>query len=87
MVNFRFEDDRKVAVNFVTCVRLYALSRNQGECTPTRIKELIADDYFKLNIINKSSDVDRCLPGWYTLKYLKVFGHPKTAFPLTTGTP
>ena len=61
--NHRSEKDVKQASDFVTCVRLIALSKNQDDCTPLKIKEIIKNDYFKLNIMNRYADVDQCLPG------------------------
>ena len=55
--------EKKAAVDFVTCVRLLALSKNQEDCTPLKIKEIIGKDYFRLHVINKTADIEDCLPG------------------------
>ena len=54
-----------MATDFLTCVRLMALSKNEENCTASRIKEIIAEDYFKLGLINRTSNIDMCMPGEY----------------------
>ena len=68
-LNFRSEADRKMAAKFVTCVRLFALSKNQENCTAIRIKEIITADYFRLDLFNKTADVDMCLPGEFMVDH------------------
>ena len=55
-------------MDFVTCVRLQALSKHQEECTPSKIKAIIATDYRRLGVINKTADVNDCLPGNITFR-------------------
>ena len=52
-----------MVISFVTCIRLFALSRNQEDCTPLEIKNLIKNDYFKHNVIEKHADIDMCISG------------------------
>ena len=61
---FSLDIDKEMTKSFVTCVRLFALSKYQGEeCTPIKIKDIIRNDYFKLYIIEKWADIDMCIPG------------------------
>ena len=55
-------------MDFVTCVRLQALSKHQEECTPSNIKAIISADYRRLGVINKTADVDDCLSGNITIR-------------------
>ena len=61
---FSLDIDKEMTKSFVTCVRLFALSKYQGEeCTPIKIKDIIRNDYFKLYVIEKWADIDMCIPG------------------------
>ena len=60
---YRSEDDVKKATLYVTCIRLIALSKNQDDCTTLSIKEIIKNDNFKLDIMNRYANIDQCLPG------------------------
>ena len=59
----RASSDKDILKKFITCIRLFALSRNQVDCTPAAIKQLIKGNYFNLNVMPKRADIDRCLPG------------------------
>ena len=64
---YRSQADQEIAIDFMTCVRMFALAKNQTECTAERIRAVIAADEVKLNLTLKSANVEECWPGqWYS---------------------
>ena len=63
LIYFRSEDDSAMVKDFVTCVRMHALAKDEPECTEERIVELIQNDYFKLNVLEKFTDIYMCIEG------------------------
>ena len=63
LIYFRSEDDSAMVKDFVTCVRMHALAKDEPECTEERIVELIRNDYFKLNVLEKFTDIYMCIEG------------------------
>ena len=50
---------------------MFALAKNQTECTAMRLRDIIAADEFKLNLTMKSANVEECWPGeWEALSII-----------------
>ena len=48
---------------FVTCLRLAAVTRGENDCTATKIVEIIDSDYQKFNLFTKDADIATCIGG------------------------
>ena len=48
---------------FVTCLRLAALTREENDCTATKIVEIIDNDYQKFSLFKRDTDIAACIGG------------------------